>query len=256
MDIDLDRPEAIRSRVKRIIAGDFDYSHFATTIMWLRERVAKNSTLHELGDFLAHPYRDRGPTSAAVSDLLMDFLDNLEVLDPKKVGAELAERAVKVEEMYFEFRQALLDAGLLLAEEDEALATAYEAFVSFYTLLSARERSNHQRMGRCSQGGDHQQWEPRHLRTHIFKQERSRFQNKLSDILHHSCRRRLADCVSDCRICQGAADVHCRSEINLLRGPIGSAISRSRRLPRCPAPPAALCKKHGAASHRVSRPGI
>ncbi|TLX13879.1 hypothetical protein [Rhizobium sp. MHM7A] len=131
MDIDLDRPEAIRSRVKRIIAGDFDYSHFATTIMWLRERVAKNSTLHELGDFLAHPYRDRGPTSAAVSDLLMDFLDNLEVLDPKKVGAELAERAVKVEEMYFEFRQALLDAGLLLAEEDEALATAYEAFVLF-----------------------------------------------------------------------------------------------------------------------------
>ncbi|MBX4888258.1 hypothetical protein [Rhizobium bangladeshense] len=135
MDIDLDRPEAIRSRVKRIISGDFDYSHFATIIMWLRERVAKNSTMRELGDFLAHPCRERGPTSAAVNDLLRYFWDNLEGLDPKKIEAE---RAVKVEEMYFEFRQALLDAGLLLAEEDDAPAIAYEAFVLF-TLSSLHE---------------------------------------------------------------------------------------------------------------------
>ncbi|MBX5100731.1 hypothetical protein HJB52_02405 [Rhizobium lentis] len=86
MDIDLDRPEAIRSRVKRIVAGDFDYSHFATIIMWLRERVPKNSTLRELGDFLAHPCRERGPTSAAVNDLLMDVWDKLEGLDAKKLA--------------------------------------------------------------------------------------------------------------------------------------------------------------------------
>ncbi|MBX4954383.1 hypothetical protein [Rhizobium lentis] len=138
MDIDLDRPEAIRSRVKRIVAGDFDYSHFATIIMWLRERVPKNSTLRELGDFLAHPCRERGPTSAAVNDLLMDVWDKLEGLDAKKLGGELAERAVKVEEIYFEFREALLDAGLLLAEEDDSLAPAYEAFVLF-TLSSLHE---------------------------------------------------------------------------------------------------------------------
>ncbi|MBX4885373.1 hypothetical protein HJA90_17505 [Rhizobium bangladeshense] len=97
--------------------------------------MAKNSTMRELGDFLAHPCRERGPTSAAVNDLLRYFWDNLEGLDPKKIEAE---RAVKVEEMYFEFRQALLDAGLLLAEEDDALAIAYEAFVLF-TLSSLHE---------------------------------------------------------------------------------------------------------------------
>lgn len=138
MEIDLDRPEAIRRRVQRLIAGDFDHSHFAIIIMWLRERVAKNSRLRELGDFIAHPCRERGPTSAAVNDLLMYSWNNLEGLDQKGIGAELEARAVKVGDIYFEFRQALLDAGLLLAEEDDSLATAYEAFVLF-TLSSLHE---------------------------------------------------------------------------------------------------------------------
>lgn len=123
--------DVVRRRVQLLLQGDYQFAHFANLILWLRSECV-GSTLQEVGNFLGHPYRQRGVVSKALADITTYLQENLQPgFDSTEALARMQQMVIPLEDVHFVVRETLIDKNVLLTEDDDKFADIYEPLTLF-----------------------------------------------------------------------------------------------------------------------------